>query len=186
MERVSFPKIMALSSIRQRRKSASSLGCRTVTLGLRQGGFALVAALIASLLLLAMGMLVIQLSTQDLKSGAATVGGKKALAAVDTGIHMLFKTYDPAATVTTLFNQWSSMDGGVDPHSRYRISTPVASRQAPVPLPGYSMEAGQGWGMTRSDVTVEGQNASYPNNRADIIVDVGMGYGPVPTGTLYR
>jgi hypothetical protein len=141
-----------------------------------------VAALIACLLLLAMGMLVIQISTQDLKAGAATVGGKKALAAVDTGVHFLLSTYDPAAASTTL-GQWYSVDGGADPNSRYRISTPTASRKAPVPLPGYSIEAGQGWGMTRFDVRVEGQNTSY-NTSMD--VDVGMGYGPVPTGTLYR
>jgi Tfp pilus assembly protein PilV len=183
MERVSLPRIMASTSIRQRRKGASLRGRKTASLGSRQRGFALVAALIAGLLLLAMGMLVIQISTQDLKSGASTVGGKKALAAVDTGIHNLLSNYDPAATSTTLFNQWYSIDGGADANSRYRISTPAASRQAPVPLPGYSMEAGQGWGMTRSDVRVDGQSTSYNTSMA---VDVGMGYGPVPTGTLYR
>lgn len=183
MERASFPRITASPSIRQRRRGACSRKLKVAPLGSRQGGFALVAALIASLLLLAMGMLVIQISTQDLKAGAATVGGKKALAAVDTGVHRLLSSYDPAAASTTLFMQWYSLDGGADPNSRYRISMPAASRQAPVPLPGYSIEAGQGWGMTRFDVRVEGQNTSY-NTSMD--VDVGMGYGPVPTGTIYR
>ena len=184
MERASFPRIMASPSIRQRRKSASSRNRKPAHHGSRQRGFALVAALIASLLLLAMGMLVIQISTQDLKAGTATVGGKKALAAVDTGVHHLLSTYDPAAaSLALVFMQWYSIDGGADPNSRYRINTPTASRQAPLPLPGYSIEAGQGWGMTRSDVRVEGQNTSYNTSMA---VDVGMGYGPVPTGTLYR
>lgn len=181
MERAPRPRITALPSLQQRRKGASARGRKTALFVSRRG-FALVAALIASLLLLAMGMLVIQLSTQDLKASAATVGGRKAMAAVDTGIHVLLSTYDPAATSTTL-NQWYSIDGGADANSRYRISTPAASRQAPVPLPGYSIEAGQGWGMTRFDVGVEGQNTSY---NTSMTVDVGMGYGPVPTGTIYR
>jgi hypothetical protein len=183
MERASLPKIMALPSIRQRRKGATSGNRKTAPLGSRQRGFALVAALIASLLLLAMGMLVIQLSTQDLKSGASIVGGKKALAAVDTGIHRLLSTYDPAVASAILYMNWYPVSSSVDPDTRYRISTPAASRQAPIPLPGYSIEAGQGWGLTCTSVTVEGQNTRY---NADMMVDIGMGYGPVPTGTLYR
>ena len=146
-------------------------------------GFALVTALMACAILFALAMLILQLSTGDLKVSAMNVGNKKASIAAEAGVHLLLSTYDPSAVSTTLFNQWYSVDGGADPNSRYRISTPATSQQPPVPLPGYSIDASQGWGLARFDVRVEGQNTLY-NTSMD--VDVGMGYGPVPTGTLYR
>jgi hypothetical protein len=127
--------------------------------------------------------MVIQLSTQDLRSGAAVVGEKKALAAADAGIHRLLSGYDPAAVSAGGFDQWLDVDSANDPGAQYSISTPAAGGGAPVPLPGYSMEAGQGWGMTRMASRVSGRNTNY---NTVVQVDVGMGYGPVPTGTLYR
>ena len=56
-------------------------------------GFALLAAIIASLILLAVGMLVINMSAGDLISSSMSVGNKKASIAVESGIFTLVETF---------------------------------------------------------------------------------------------
>jgi Tfp pilus assembly protein PilX len=58
-------------------------------------GYALVSAIIACVILLGLAMLVIQVSTQDLRISAQTVGEKKAMAATDSGIHRLVRNFNP-------------------------------------------------------------------------------------------
>jgi len=147
-------------------------------------GFALIAAILACLILMALAMLVISLSTGDLKTTSTIVGDKKSLSAVESGVHRLSQTFDPSSTANLgCSTSWQNVDATNDPGSQYRYSAATASSMAPLPLAGYSMEAGQGWGMTRYTVSVEGQNTTY-NTKAQ--VDIGLGYGPVPTGTTYR
>jgi hypothetical protein len=150
-------------------------------------GFALVAAILACLILMALAILVISLSTGDLRTSATVVGDKKSLAAVESGIQKLSQNFDPSATAANFglgaSTTWQNVDATNDPGSQYRYSASAASTMPPLPLAGYSMEAGQGWGMARYNITVEGQNTNY-NTRAQ--VDVGIGYGPVPTGTMYQ
>ncbi len=184
MGRALSRKIMASRLIRQLRRNVFFRRPAGIFLRRKQAGFALVGALIAAIIILGLGIMVIQLSTQDLRSGASVVGEKKALAAVDAGIHRLLSGYDPAAAASSgVFNQWLSVDSANDPGTQYSISTPAAGGGAPVPLPGYSMEAGQGGGMTRMGSRISGRNSNYST---EVQVDIGMGYGPVPTGTLYR
>ncbi len=150
-------------------------------------GFALVAAILACLILMALAILVISLSTGDLRTSATVVGDKKSLSAVESGIHKLSQNFDPSATTANFglgaSTTWQNVDATNDPGSQYRYSAAAASTMPPLTLAGYSMEAGQGWGMTRYNIIVEGQNTNY-NTRAQ--VDVGIGYGPVPTGTMYQ
>jgi len=146
-------------------------------------GFALIAAIIACLILMALAMLVISLSTGDLKTSSTIVGDKKALSAAESGVQNLSQNFDPSASNYGCNTAWQNVDATNDPGSQYRYTTATTSTLAPLPLAGYSMEAGQGWGMTRYSVTVEGQNTTYSTKAQ---VDVGIGYGPVPTGTIYR
>jgi hypothetical protein len=150
----------------------------------RQEGFALVTAVIACAMLLALGILVIYLSTQDLRTSGRVVGEKKALASVDSGIHNLVLNFNPLTyTTDTFYNQWYQVDAINDPNSKYSIGTPTMLSPPTFPLTGYSLEVGQGWGMTRYSVQVTGQNSNYASS---VQVTSGIGYGPIPTGTLYR
>ncbi|MFH1080966.1 MAG: hypothetical protein V1766_12040 [Pseudomonadota bacterium] len=148
-----------------------------------EGGFALVAAIIACLILMALAMLVISLSTGDLRTSSAVVGGKRALLATESGVHNLTQTFDPAGTNFGLNSTWQNVDAANDPGSQYRYTSSAASALAPMPLPGYSVEAGQGWGMSRYNVAVDGRNTLY---NAQMQVSVGVGYGPVPISTTYK
>jgi Tfp pilus assembly protein PilX len=158
-------------------------------------GFALVAAIIASLILLAIGMLVINLSTKDLRSSSVTVGSNKSLAAVESGTHRLVQDFNPDSTTWTAANNytqncnataptyiWRTIAAGVDANTQYAVCAPTASNLPPVPIPGYALGSG-GWGMMRYNARVVGKNDSYSSA---VGVDVGIGYGPVPIGTSSR
>jgi len=143
-------------------------------------GFALVAAIIACLMLLAIGMLVINLSTKDLRSSSLTVGNNKSLAAVESGINRLVEDFDPApatwtaanyytdCTATTPAYIWREIALGVDANTKYAVCRPTSTRP-PVDIPGYALGRVM---MFRYDTTVVGKNDSY---NSSVSVDVGIG-----------
>lgn len=158
-------------------------------------GFALVAAIIASLILLAIGMLVMNLSTKDLVSSSASVGNYKALAAVESGTHRLVQDFSPDSTTWTVGNSfvqncsstsptyiWRTIASGVDGNTQFSVCRPTKSDLAPVPIPGYALGSG-GWGIARFDTRIVGKSDSY---NSEVSVDMGIGYGPVPIGTSSR
>lgn len=148
-----------------------------------EGGFALIAAIIAILILMALAILVISLSTGDLRTTSAVVGGKRAMLAAESGVQNLTLNFDPAGTNFGLNSSWQDVDATNDPGSQYRYLSSAASLIAPLPLPGYSIEAGQGWGMSRFNIVVDGRNTLYNSQQQ---VGVGVGYGPVPISTTYK
>jgi hypothetical protein len=152
-------------------------------------GFALLAAIVASLILLAVGMLVINMTTGDLLTTKMTVGNKKALAATESGIHRLIQDFNPEPATWTAANNyttdcasnptnptyiWRSIPGGTDATTRFAICAPTGSNMPFIPFPGSALGE---WGMMRYDATVVGGNTSY--NSQDTVT-VGIGYGPVP------
>jgi len=148
-------------------------------------GFALMAAIIACLILLAVGMLVINLTTGDLKSSSATVGSKKSLAATESGIHRVVQdfnpstplTYDTTDCITNPTNpsyNWQTINTGIDAHTQYAVCRPTESFLPPVPVAGAALDE---WGMMRYDASVVGRNTSYNSLTK---VNIGIGYGPVP------
>lgn len=143
-------------------------------------GFALIAAIIACVILIALGALVVALSTGDIKTSSRVVGDKRAMAAVEKGIHRLSDTFNPfdlpSNAQTTV-----AADLAADTHSRYEISTPAIPTSGPTSLPmiGYD----QTWGMRIYSVDVVGQNTAY-NTR--VTIGVGVGYGPADLTLVYK
>lgn len=144
-------------------------------------GFALVLAILATLILLSLAILVYLLSTQDSRLSSRLVGEKKALTAVEAGIHALTYLFDPEMEEI----DFTQTDPTNDPASGYEISEPERPEYGEGwrPLSGYAMSGGQLWGMQLYDMTVTGRNTAY-GSRVD--VDVQVGYGPVEIGTVYR
>jgi hypothetical protein len=147
-------------------------------------GFALLAAILASLIILAVGLLVINMSTGDLISSTVNVGHKKALAATESGIFRLMQstpdTWITEATFTADCSPanpayiWNTIPGGIDNNTQYAVCMPTQSSQAPVSIPGYNLSD---WAMFRFDASVAGKSNSYNSFSR---VDVGIGFGPVP------
>jgi len=149
-----------------------------------QRGVALVTAILACVILFALAVLVIYLSTSDLRVSGRTVGEKKALNAAETGIHRMIQGFDPMDLSGYPLNN-QSVDAGNDPHSRYSIGAPgrPSSGRIFLPMAGYAMGGGQSWGQRHYVVTVEGRNTAYDTR---VEIQTGIGYGPVEVTTMSR
>jgi Tfp pilus assembly protein PilX len=142
-----------------------------------EAGFALIAAIMACLILLALGMLVISLSTQDIRVSVKIVGEKRALAAADTGIHTMSQTFDPQNPIGA-----PTTTNRADGVSSYTLNYP-ATRPTVGPILiriwGYS----DPWRQSRYNVDVVGRNTEY---NTQVTIGVGVGYGPVEGGTTMQ
>jgi hypothetical protein len=146
-------------------------------------GYALVSAIIACVILLGLAMLVIQVSTQDLRISAQTVGEKKAMAATDSGIHRLVRNFNPNTPPN--YNVITTSPVAVDavnaPGDSYQVTAPATAVPGPpdLPLAGYSFP----WGQKRYNFDVTGTNSAYGSR-----MEIGMavGYGPVKTSGDYE
>ena len=150
-------------------------------IGMRPGdrkGFALITAILAIMILIALGFLAISVTTGDLKITSRVVGEKKALSAAETGIHRLMQNFDrnnpTSAQVTNAL-----VNAAADPNSRYKISNVHSPTSGPkvLPLAGYSIGGSQTWVQQRFDGSVTGVNTNY---NSSLTIDVGVGYA-VPT-----
>jgi Tfp pilus assembly protein PilX len=154
---------------------------------LRENGFALIAALLANLILLAVGILAVNLSSGDIRISMKAVGDKKALNAAETGVHELTRIFVP----TTAFNgsvfpvSYKALTDGQDSTTQYSISQPTVPLTGPsaLQLNGYSIGGAQMWGQSRYSATVAGRNTAY---NTSVTVDVEVGYGPIETSTMSR
>ena len=152
-------------------------------------GFALLAAIIASLILLAVGMLVINMSVGDLLTTKMTVGNKKALAATESGIHQLIRDFNSDTPTWTAANNyttdcatnptnptyiWRSIPGGTDPNTRFAICAPLESSK---PCPDVTGSDMKDWTYHCYDVSMVGENTNYGSRTQ---IGIGVKYGPVP------
>jgi len=147
-------------------------------------GFVLVAAVLACMILLAVGILALTMSSQDVKISTRVVGDKKAFSACESGIHKLITTLDPGNLAGSAVTN-AQVDSSNDPTSLYTIGIPSHPSTGPgmLPLAGYSVGGGQVWGQTRYDAPVTGKNTNYGSEAK---VEVGLGYGPVEMSTISK
>ena len=141
-------------------------------------------AIMACVILFALAMLVINLSTSDLRVSSKNVGEKKALTAAETGIHRMIQNFDPQNLASTAATS-VQVDASNDPASVYTIGTPATPANGPVFLPmiGYAIGGGQTWGQRCFVVDVEGRNTAYVTQ---VTIRTGVGYGPVEISTIYK
>jgi Tfp pilus assembly protein PilX len=147
-------------------------------------GFALIAALLAIMILAAVGMLVFSVSTQDIRISSRTVGEKKAFSAAEAGIHRFMQSFNPANLSASAVSN-VQVDSSNDRFSRYIIGTPSRPTTGPstVPLAGYAIGGGQQWGQDVYSVGVTGTNTQY---NSIVQVNIGAGFGPIEISTAYR
>jgi Tfp pilus assembly protein PilX len=150
----------------------------------KQKGFALVTAILAIMILLALGILALSVSTQDIKISAQTVGEKKAASAAEAGIHQLIRGFNPENLTSSQATN-VVVDSSSDPDSKYSISSPTRPTSGPemLPLAGYSIGGGQSWGERTYRASVTGTNTRYSSSMQ---IDVGVGYGPIEISTMSR
>jgi len=136
----------------------------------------------ACVILFALAMLIIQLSTGDLKVSSSNVGDKKASIAAEAGIQQMLSSFDPASPPTPATFAVDTVNA---PGSVYSFTAPVPPANGPafLPMKGYSIGGGQQWGQRSYVSSVTGQNTNY---NSSVTIDVGMGYGPIEISTMSR
>ncbi len=145
-------------------------------------GFALVAALLANLILLAVGIVAINLSTHDLRISMKVVGDKKAMSAAEAATHWAMVNLNPddLSAIAKTDRPLTELNSDLEPRSRITISQPRPSTMGPLIAtpPGFDIGANQ-WMILRYQTTVSGRNPDY---QTSVTIDLGLGYGPVDAG----
>lgn len=129
-------------------------------------------------------MLIINLSTGDLRASSKFVGEKKAMDAAEAGIHLMMQNFDPQ-NLTSSATDYVTVDSTNDSSTKYKVYTPTIPTSGPlfIPMSGYSIGGGQTWGQKRFLVNVEGRNTNYDTK---VTIQTAVGYGPVEISTMYQ
>jgi Tfp pilus assembly protein PilX len=134
-----------------------------------QGGFALIAALLVTMILMALGVMVLQLTGLDIQTSAAVVADVKATAAAEAGVHQLTLTFNPkneggalvASQQAHPYDTSGQYTISVEPHRQVGIGSTAR-------LPGFSS-----WTMHRYiEGQVTGTNVASGSTTA---IEVGLG-----------
>ena len=138
----------------------------------------------ACVILFALAILIINLSTSDLRVSSKSVGQKKALSAAETVIHRMIQNFNPQNLALSAVPS-VQVDPTNDSTSVYTIYTPATPTAGPLflPMTGYSIGGGQTWGQRRYVVNVDGRNTAYDTK---VTIQTGVGYGPVEISTMYE
>ena len=149
-----------------------------------QGGYALIVALLANVILLALGVLAIHMATKDIRISARVVGDKKALAAAEAAIHQLTQVFDPANLGASVVSN-VQVDSATDPNTTYTIFLPSKPTSGPgfVDIAGFSISVPNAYASEKFDVRVRGQNTAYGSS---VEIDASVGFGPIDRSTMHR
>jgi Tfp pilus assembly protein PilX len=156
---------------------------------LNEEGFSLVTAILAILILTALGILALTVSSQDIRISSQTVGSKKAASAAEAGIHELIKAMNAdLPAVLTMANDETSyvvINSTSDSGSQYKYTRPARPSSGPTELPmvGYAIGGGQSWSQKIYVSTVTGVNTRYDSS---VSVELGVGFGPVDSTPMSR
>lgn len=144
-----------------------------------ESGFILVVAIIATVILMAVGLLALTTSTQDTAIAVRLVGERKAFSAAESGVNQLCLTLDPAMPAIT-----AQIDAVNDPAATYTISVPVNDPYNPtLPATGSDITGGKKWKYNNYRTTVTGNDSSY---KSAVSLSVGVKLGPVPDDPSYQ
>jgi len=146
-----------------------------------QKGFALVTAILACVILMALAILVMNMSTNDLRVSGRNVGEKTALNAADTGTQVMLRNFDYLTRETNPL----PTDTQVAPDDDSAIFT-ITHPDLPSyhsNISGYSMAGGQK--MVRNVYPLESEGRSITHDTR-AVVEFAIGNGPNPGDTDYR
>lgn len=145
-----------------------------------EGGFVLIAALLAVMIIIAVGFFILTTTTQDIRISSRLVGERKALSAAEAGMQMFCLTF--ATDMTALTNQ--SVDTANDPNARYDIAAPVRNTTLPdIAAVGSDIKGGVDWGYQIWNSDITGKDTAYDSA---VTIEVGVKYGPVPNDPSYK
>jgi|GEM_PF-6721343 len=131
-------------------------------------GIALITAILACALLLALALLVISISTKDLRTSTQTVAGKHSQTAAENAVYIAIQNFDPDDLASF------TMDGTTSTGGKWNVNVvipPGGLATLPVVLVGHSGE----WSMDVYNAEVTGRTSRYGGNtETELIVGIGV------------
>lgn len=155
--------------------SARRMHCRSLCRR-SEKGFVLIAALMAVMILVAVGFFILTTTTQDITISSRLVGERKALSAAEAGVQQLCIEFNLGMAATP----YKSFDSTDDPTAQYQIAEPDHYTDVPT-LPAYGWDEAMEYGVFSSVVT--GRDTAY---KSEVQLSVGVKSGPYPLGTEYE
>lgn len=145
-----------------------------------EDGFVLVAALIAVMILTALGIWALTTSSQDIKATARSVSEGNALSAAEAGVHYLCANFNPSVpqyTTTTYY-----YPGPTNLNASFIVAGQVLTNN--IPAAGYNMSVGalgSNWEYQLYNAQVTGYD-NILNGQAPLSIGI-MNPIAVPAGT---
>jgi Tfp pilus assembly protein PilX len=153
-------------------------------------GYVFVAALLAMFIMTAIGILIFSLTSHDMLTTAKLMGEKRALNAAETGVHELLQQMatnaGDATKVTTTRQSITVTSGNQIKTDYYTLSMNAPPADAIKTVTKSSFQIG-GTGTQSERGAYNVTNFSVLGESGDfggrVIIDVGIGYGPVDLST---
>jgi hypothetical protein len=149
-----------------------------------EGGFVLIAALMAVMILMAVGFFSLTVTSQDILISSRLVGERKALSAAEAGMHEVCRLLNPNPLTGGPPNYGlpvtpQSIDSVYDKFTSYTTTPPVQSTTIPtIPLAGFDMS--KAYVGSVYDTIVTGRDASY---NSSVSIAIGTVFSPNPGDT---
>ncbi len=141
-----------------------------------QDGFALLAAIMAVMIMVAVGFFALTMTSQDIRISSRLIGERKAFSAAEAGVNEVCRTLNPQS-LTAISGR--KIDATRDPSAEFDASIPIRDTAHPtLIIPGSDLSKAYAGAIFRTTVT--GRDTTY-NTEAGI--DVGVAYAPSPADT---
>jgi Tfp pilus assembly protein PilX len=146
-------------------------------------GFVLIVALFAMLLIIALGIYALNMSTNDIFVSTRMVGERRAFSASESCWNIFAATYDPSTyDPNSSSAPYSPTIDSNDNDLRCNLtSTTIPS--TPISLSGYEASGGETWVYLTWQLIVDGYDDRYLGHEQSQSV---VGYGPVLGSTEYK
>jgi Tfp pilus assembly protein PilX len=130
-------------------------------------GFVLIAALMAVMVLMAVGFFILTTTSQDVKISSRLVGERKALSSAESGLQQLCINFTPASPATG----WINVDTANDPTAQYQVNALPSKPSGEVDAPGWDAD----WSYKTYEAVITGRDTSY---QSEVQLSVGVKHGP--------
>jgi hypothetical protein len=138
-------------------------------------GFVLIIALMATLILVAVGLFALTVTSQDVKVVRRVIGERRALSAAEAGVHLVLMQLNPMSPVT----YGGQIDPANDPSISYTTSVPQRNANMPtMSIPGFDLS--KAYVGSVFDTVVTGQDNTYGTTAR---IAIGSAYAPNPSDT---
>ena len=138
-------------------------------------GFVLIVALMAALIMAAVGFFALTVTSQDVKVVRRVIGERRALSAAESGVHLVLQQLNPMSPL----NYSGQIDAVNDPGLRFTTSVPQRNANMPtMSMPGFDMA--KAYIGAVFDTVVTGQDDTYGTTAR---IAVGSAYAPNPSDT---